>query len=160
MFDAISGTAVSSGIAGDGLMAIFDAPLPLPDHCQRSGCRAGDDRAGGAVQSRQSRRGQARSGLVSTGPRRHGSWLHGDEQRATYTCIGDTVNLAARLKTHTKVAGQAILIDDATRTGLDVPIAVDARSASAHSRQGAPVEAFAGCASGRNTEPGRVRVHA
>ena len=35
----------------------------------------------------------------------------GTQQRATYTCIGDTVNLAARLEAHTKVAQRAILID-------------------------------------------------
>ena len=35
----------------------------------------------------------------------------GTQQRATYTCIGDTVNLAARLEAHTKVAQRTILID-------------------------------------------------
>ena len=29
----------------------------------------------------------------------------GTQQRTTYTCIGDTVNLAARLQAHTKVMG-------------------------------------------------------
>jgi class 3 adenylate cyclase len=32
--------------------------------------------------------------------------------------IGDTVNLAARLEAHTKVAGRGILIDDTTRRAL------------------------------------------
>jgi len=31
----------------------------------------------------------------------------GTNERATYTCIGDTVNLAARLETHTKVVQRA-----------------------------------------------------
>ena len=42
----------------------------------------------------------------------------GTNERATYTCIGDTVNLAARLEAHTKVAQRAILIDGATRAAL------------------------------------------
>ena len=39
----------------------------------------------------------------------------GTQQRATYTCIGNTVNMAGRLEVHTKVAGRGILIDDDTQ---------------------------------------------
>jgi adenylate cyclase len=42
----------------------------------------------------------------------------GTQQRATYTCTGDTVNLAARLEAHTKVAGCGILIDEDTQRAL------------------------------------------
>ena len=49
----------------------------------------------------------------------------GTNKRATYTCIGDTVNLAARLETHTKVAQRAILIDQATRSALSTRITVE-----------------------------------
>ena len=48
----------------------------------------------------------------------------GTQQRATYTCVGDTVNLAARLEAHTKVVGQPILIEENTRLGLDQQIEV------------------------------------
>lgn len=42
----------------------------------------------------------------------------GTQHRATYTCVGDTVNLAARIEAHTKVAGRPILIDSSTQQGL------------------------------------------
>jgi adenylate cyclase len=49
----------------------------------------------------------------------------GTLHRATYTCVGDTVNVAARLESHTKVVGWPILIDEQTRRGLDDGIAVE-----------------------------------
>ena len=42
----------------------------------------------------------------------------GTQQRATYTCIGDTVNLAARLEAHPKEAGRGILLDGDTCVAL------------------------------------------
>ena len=42
----------------------------------------------------------------------------GTEHRATYTCVGDTVNVAARLESHTKELKRPILIDENTRAGL------------------------------------------
>ena len=49
----------------------------------------------------------------------------GTQHRVTYTCVGDTVNLAAHLEAHTKVVGQPILIDELTRTGLGGTIRVE-----------------------------------
>jgi class 3 adenylate cyclase len=48
----------------------------------------------------------------------------GTQQRATYTCVGDTVNLAARLEAHTKEAGCALLMDGATREALGAAVPV------------------------------------
>ena len=42
----------------------------------------------------------------------------GTQHRATYTCVGDTVNLAARLEAQTKVLGKPILIEGMTRSAL------------------------------------------
>jgi class 3 adenylate cyclase len=43
----------------------------------------------------------------------------------TYTCVGDTVNLAAHLEAHTKVLGQPILIDEETRAALSSAVRVE-----------------------------------
>jgi class 3 adenylate cyclase len=53
----------------------------------------------------------------------------GTTRRATYTCVGDTVNLAARLESHTKVVGKPILIDSATQSALGGSIKTDAEGA-------------------------------
>jgi class 3 adenylate cyclase len=121
MFDAITGQGgVVNQMIGDGLMAIFGAPLPLPDPCG-SAVRAAQemlemvelfnrepDRAGKPA---------IRIGIgIASGSVIAG--YTGTDQRATYTCVGDTVNLAARLEAHTKVADRALLIDGATRAAL------------------------------------------
>jgi adenylate cyclase len=49
----------------------------------------------------------------------------GTQSRATYTCVGDTVNLASRIEAHTRQVGHSVLIDRYTREGLPDSIAVD-----------------------------------
>jgi adenylate cyclase len=129
MFDAISGRGgVVNQMIGDGLMAIFGAPLPLDDGCGSAVHAALDmiemiellnaDRVA-------AHRPALRIGIgIATGEVIAG--YTGTQHRATYTCIGDAVNLAARLEAHTKSAGQPILIDQATRDGLGSGIMVQA----------------------------------
>ena len=50
----------------------------------------------------------------------------GTPQRATYTCVGDTVNLAARLEAHTKEAARTVLIDGDTHVALAGRLATEA----------------------------------
>ena len=81
----------------------------------------------------------------------------GTNERATYTCMGDTVNLAARLETHTKVAQRAILIDQATRAALSERIAVEAW-AGPFQGKAAAVEVFSVNPGQKASEPGRRGV--
>ena len=125
MFEAIGGHGgVVNQMIGDGLMAIFGAPQPHPDH-QEQAVKAAiemiemvelfnyDQAARGKVKIRIGV-GIA-SGDVIAG-------YTGTLNRATYTCVGDTVNTAARLESHTKVVGQPILIDEETRLHLSPSI--------------------------------------
>ena len=43
----------------------------------------------------------------------------GTQSRATYLCVGDIVNLSARLEGHTKNTGKHILIDESTYNELE-----------------------------------------
>jgi class 3 adenylate cyclase len=146
MFDAISGQGgVVNQMIGDGLMAIFGAPLPLPDHAAAA-VRAARDMIEMIELLNAERTAAAKSALrigigIASGDMVAG--YTGTQQRATYTCIGDTVNLAARLEAHTKVAQREILIDDATRAGLGPDCAVEALGPVAFKGKAAQVEVHA-----------------
>jgi len=121
MFEAISGRGgVVNQMVGDGLMAIFGAPLPLPDPAGSAVAAAREmiEMIELFDQDRISRgKAPIRIGIgIATGDVVAG--YTGTHQRATYTCVGDTVNLAARLEAYTKEAQRAILIDAATCEGL------------------------------------------
>jgi class 3 adenylate cyclase len=128
MFDAIGGQGgIVNQMLGDGLMAIFGAPLPRPDHRERA-VRAAlemQELVAGFNRDQASRGGaEIRIGIgIASGPLVAG--FTGTEQRVTYTCVGDTVNLAAHLEAHTKTLGLPILIDENTRNGLGDGVRVE-----------------------------------
>ena len=121
MFDAISGHGgVVNQMIGDGLMAIFGAPLPLPEPALAA-VRAALDMTEMIGLFNQERVALGKAPIqigigIASGEMVAG--YTGTQQRATYTCIGDTVNLAARLEAHTKVAGHGILVDGQTQAAL------------------------------------------
>ncbi len=145
MFDAISSHGgVVNQMIGDGLMAIFGAPLPLPDHAACA-VRAALEMIEMIGLFNAERVAEGKAGIaigigIASGEMVAG--YTGTQSRATYTCIGDTVNLAARLEAHTKVARRTVLIDAATRAALAEGVSVDAVGAVQFSGKAAPVEVF------------------
>jgi adenylate cyclase len=128
MMDAIGGEGgIVNQIVGDGLMAIFGAPVACDDHRLRAVLAACqmvelirlfnvEQAARGKVEIQIGvgvASGQVVAGYTGT--------LH----RATYTCVGDTVNVAARLEAKTKELKRPILIDEDTLGGLDESVAVE-----------------------------------
>jgi class 3 adenylate cyclase len=105
---------------GDGLMVLFGAPQALDNPAENAVAAARDMLAlieQFNLERVAQEKPEIRIGIgIATGEVVAG--YAGTQQRATYTCIGDKVNLAARLEAHTKVVGRAILMDDTTRTKL------------------------------------------
>ena len=135
----------STLMIGDGLMAIFGAPLALADPCA-SAVRAAKEmhEMVALFNLEPDRKGKTpiqigvgiASGSVIAG-------YTGTDQRATYTCVGDTVNLAARLEAHTKAAGHAILVDGPTREALGAGVATQALGPVVFKGKTVAVEVFA-----------------
>ncbi|HMH48643.1 MAG TPA: adenylate/guanylate cyclase domain-containing protein [Candidatus Acidoferrum sp.] len=145
MFDAIGGHGgVVNQIVGDGLMAIFGAPLPRDDHRERAVHAALDmlDLVDGFNREQALRGGaEIRIGIgIASGPLIAG--FTGTQQRVTYTCVGDTVNVAAHLETHTKVLGRPILIDETTRNGLGDTIRVESHGPAQLKTKSQAVEVY------------------
>ena len=128
MFDAIeSQGGVVNQIVGDGLMALFGAPVPREDHRAHAVEAALEmlELVAG-FEREQVARGKPvikigigiASGQVIAG-------YTGTERRVTYTCVGDTVVVGAHLEQHTKVLNRPILIDETTRAGLGSTMRVE-----------------------------------
>jgi adenylate cyclase len=146
MMDAIGREGgIVNQMIGDGLMAIFGAPLPRDGHRQLAVLAArrmveliplfNEEQAARDKMQIQIGIGIA-SGQVVAG-------YTGTNHRATYTCVGDTVNVAARLESHTKVVNRPILIDEHTRRGLDDVIAIEAQGELLLKGKTEPVKIYA-----------------
>ncbi len=126
MSDAIldhGGTLVA--YMGDGIMAVFGAPLPQGDHADRALSAARE-----MLQVRLPRFNRwLRENEISDGFRMgiglnsgHVMSGHvGSERRVEYTAVGDTTNSASRIEGMTKGTPYQLLLSDATRQALSAP---------------------------------------
>jgi class 3 adenylate cyclase len=121
MFDAITrhhGTV--NQMEGDGMMAIFGAPVQNENHCElaaRAALQMIELLAAFNDQRAMQKKREIDIGIgIATG--RVIAGYTGTQHRATYTCVGDTVNVAARIQDHTKVIRKPIVLDQSTREGL------------------------------------------
>jgi adenylate cyclase len=117
------GTLIS--YMGDGIMAVFGAPLEQPDHADRA-LAAAREMVGPRLarfNSWLAEYGHAHQfGMgvgLNSGPVMAGSI--GSEQRVEYTALGDTTNTASRLEGMTKGSGHMVFIADSTRERLHDP---------------------------------------
>ena len=106
---------------GDGLMAVFGAPIEGVDHADRAVAAARDMAAhrlpdfNGWLQAEGIEGFRMGIGLNSG---RVMSGTLGSERRIDYAVIGDTVNSASRIEQLTKQTGHTILLAEQTRTNL------------------------------------------
>jgi adenylate cyclase len=111
---------------GDGIMAVFGAPLEQDDHADRA-LRAAREMTGprlaafNAWLAEQGHPSDLRMGVgLNTGTVMCGNV--GADQRVEYTAIGDTTNTASRLEGMTKGGPNMLVVAEATRDALrDVP---------------------------------------
>jgi adenylate cyclase len=109
---------------GDGIMAVFGAPLQQPDHADRALAAARDmlDRLEGFNQwlrDTDMHDGFKMGIGLNSGPVMSGHV--GSERRLEYTALGDTTNTAARLEGMTKGTPHQLYVADSTRAALRTP---------------------------------------
>jgi adenylate cyclase len=120
MSDALlahGGTVVS--YMGDGIMAVFGAPIEQPDHADRALAAAREMLAVRLPRFNASLPEDTafRMGIgLNSGPVSSGNV--GSEQRLEYAAVGDTTNVAARLEAKSKETPHQLLFSDATRERL------------------------------------------
>jgi adenylate cyclase len=95
---------------GDGLLAVFGAPEPLPNHAERAVAAALE--IVGLVRQRYGERVGVGIGVNSG---RVIAGTVGGGGRVEFTVIGDAVNTAARVEQATRATGDDVLITEATK---------------------------------------------
>jgi adenylate cyclase len=120
---AAGGTLVS--YMGDGIMAVFGAPLAQDDHADRALTAAAEmigarlDAFNAWIADNGHQHKFAMGVGINSGPVMAGNI--GSEQRVEYTALGDTTNTASRLEGMTKGSGHMLFVADSTRERLKAP---------------------------------------
>ena len=145
MFEPISDHGgIVNQIVGDGLMAIFGAPIKRDDHREQAVLAALEmlELLKGFNHEQTLRnKVQLQMGIgIASGNVVAG--FTGTQHRAMFTCIGDTVNLASRIQDHTKIAGQPLLLDENARQGLPVTIETQSLGAVVFKGKHNPVNVY------------------
>jgi adenylate cyclase len=110
---------------GDGIMAVFGAPLQQDDHADRALEAARDmlsrmEKFNGYLRDKGLNQGGFKMGIgLNSGPVMSGNV--GSERRLEYTALGDTTNTAARLEGMTKGTPHQLFVADTTRKMLTRP---------------------------------------
>jgi adenylate cyclase len=131
-------------IIGDGLMALFGIARNTEDH-RTQAVRAGLSMLEALKSFNE---GQVAAGKIEVKIGigiASGSVIAGyagTQHRATYTCVGDTVNLAARIEAYTKEAGRPLLIDLFTREALPEAIMTQALGSVTFKGKSIPIQIF------------------
>jgi adenylate cyclase len=107
---------------GDGIMAVFGAPIEMPDHADRAlaAARAKLKRLEEFNTWMQAEFGFDKSFRMGIGLN-SGKVMSGNvgsEQRLAYTAIGDTTNTAARLEGMTKGTDYMLFVSESTKEAL------------------------------------------
>ena len=128
MSDAIldhGGTLVA--YMGDGIMAVFGAPLPQEDHADRALATAREMLSVRLPRFNQWLRDEHLSEGFKMGIGLNSGHVMsghvGSERRVEYTAVGDTTNTASRIEAMTKGTPHQLLMSDATRQALRAPAA-------------------------------------
>jgi adenylate cyclase len=107
---------------GDGIMAVFGAPMDQPDHADRA-LAAAREMAGPALETfnQEVREAGLHDGFrigvgLNSGPVMAGNV--GSERRMEYTTIGDVTNTASRVEGMTKGSGWSVFMTDSTKEML------------------------------------------
>jgi len=103
---------------GDAMMAVFNAPLDLHSH-EDAAINAGKQIIENMTLANEQLKEQGIDEFIKIGVGINSGYATvgnvGSDTRFDYSCIGDSVNLAARLESSTKEVGEPILIGDSTR---------------------------------------------